>query len=64
MNEGRQTDLRRTLKHGEDVQVGHTHKLIRTKLRHKPVSSNLEMPLSWPKLVGTDFKVKFHFIKK
>lgn len=61
MNGGRKTDLRRTLKHGEDAQVAHTHNLVRTKLRHKPVSSNLEMPLSWPKPVGTDFKNEVSF---
>lgn len=64
MNEGRKTDLRRTLKHGKDAYVGHTHKLIRTKPRHKPVSSNLEISLNWPKLVGTNFKMKFHLLKK
>ena len=64
VNGERKTDLRRMLKHGEDAQVPHTHKLVRTKLRHKPVSSSLEMPLSWPKPVGTDVKMKFHCIKK
>lgn len=64
VNEGRKTDLRRTLKHGKDAYVGHTHKLIRTKPRHKPVSSSLEISLSWPKLVGTNFKMKFHLFKK
>ena len=64
VNEGRKTDLRRTLKHGKDAYVGHTHKLIRTKPRHKPVSSNLEISLNWPKLVGTNFKMKFHLLKK